>query len=97
MKITDTGFKKNVNNSSSWICYITNSKKAANDLYATLLTQSKMLKENDWYHHVSMNEIVSDCRVPEFFHHQGYTLVCVEHNNGDWKKEPTYKLYIAEE
>jgi hypothetical protein len=96
MKITNTGFKKDVNGSSSFILYISNNNAIADNLYSALNTQREMLNSNDWYYHVSMNEIIKDCRVPEFFHNRGYQLVCVEHNNGDWKKEPTYTLYIAE-
>lgn len=94
MKLVKTNFEMNVNESSSWIIYITKNAEDAQNIYNMCMTQKEIM--NDWYYTISMNKVCKDCRVPTFFHDREYWMVAVEHNNGDWNKKPTYTLYIAE-
>lgn len=95
-KLVKTDFKIKVNEGSSWIVYITETREEATAIHYTLLTQSDMLLSQGWHYDVSTVDVASDCRVPKFFHNRGYFATIVEHNNGDWKKPSTYCLYIAE-
>lgn len=94
MKITKTEIKVNVNESSSWIIYITKTYEEAKALHQFAVTQEEML--GGWYYSVSTSEVMCDCRVPAFFHDRGYHMTVVEHNNGDWNKPQKYELYIVE-
>lgn len=96
MKFTHTDFKKQVNICSSYIVYITRSNETAHAIHNLELTKLDMMKAAGWYYHISTVEVCRDCRVPEFFHENGYWATIIEHNNGDWDKTPTYELFIAE-
>lgn len=96
MTMTKTDFNLKVNNSSSWIVYITKTYEETKAIHQTAMTQREMLLPLGWYYSVSTNEVRKDCRVPKFFHERGYYMTCIEHNNGDWSKDPTYTLYIVE-
>lgn len=98
MKLTNTDFNMRVNESSSYIVYITKSKEAYNSIYQMEMKKRELLHDQlGWYYSVDGHvPVQQDCRVPEFFHSDNFLVVCVEHNNGDWNKQPTYKLYIAE-
>ena len=96
MKMIKTSFCKNVNGSSSYIVYITKDAKTAGNIHDVAVTQREMLGDNQWYYNVSTVKVCKDCRIPEFFHDCDYYATVIEHNNGDWDKTPTYKLYIAE-
>ena len=96
MKFIETNFNHKVNESSSWIVYITKTRDEAMSIHNMVLTQMEMHRCGAWYYHVSTKEIGKDCRVPSFFHDNNYWLTAIEHNNGDWNKEPTYKLFIVE-
>ena len=94
MKMTKTGVKMQVNDSSSWIVYITKTMEEARNLHKFALTQKDILE--GWYYTVSTVDVKKDCRVPEFFHDHDYYATIIEHNNGDWDKPPKYELYIVE-
>ena len=98
MKITGTDFRMKVNESSSFIVYITKDKEVYNSIYAMEIAKRELLHDQlGWYYNVSGRQMVqTDCIVPKFFHGETYKMVCVEHNNGDWDKESNYKLYVAE-
>lgn len=97
MKITKTDFNLKVNNSSSWIVYITKTREEARAIHATAMTQREMLcKLQGWYYSVMTREVAEACLVPEFFHDRGYYMTAIEHNNGDWNATPSYTLYIVE-
>lgn len=98
MKLTKTGFKLDINKSSSWIIYITQTWEEAEALHKFAITQREMLisTSHDWYYTVSSGKVVADCRVPKVFHNRGYYVTAIEHNNGDWNAEQKYELYIAE-
>lgn len=95
MKMIKTDFKLKVNEKSSWILYITKSYEEASAIHNTCLAM-KEIHTGDWYYHVNTCEVLQDCRVPSFFHDRGYWVTVVEHNNGDWRKDPTYALFIVE-
>ena len=95
MKLVKTAFKLNVNDSSSWIVYITKDLQKANDIHNIALTQESMFPDG-WYHTISTCKVNNDCRVPEFFHGGDYIATVIEHNQGDWNRKPTYELYIVE-
>lgn len=94
MKIIKTNFTMKVNNSSSWIVYITKTHEEAEAIHLTTLTQIGLL--DGWYCSVSTKKVHKDCRVPEFFHDRDYWVTAFEHNNGDWNKPNSYTLYIVE-
>lgn len=94
MKITKTEIKVKVNETSSWIVYLTKTYEEAEALHQFARTQKEML--TGWYYSVSTKKVMSDCRVPEFFHDRGYYMTVIEHNNGDWSKAQKYELYIVE-
>lgn len=98
MKITKTEFHMDVNAGSSWKLYLFRKGDEANQqaMYATLMTACPFSEKDGGYWHVSGCPVMSDCRVPEFFHGDQYYLICVEHNQGDWNKPFTYELYIVE-
>ena len=98
MRITGTEFNVKVNVSSSFIVYITKSEEVYESLYRMEMMKRELLHDQlGWYYSVSGRQMVqTDCRVPKFFHGETYKMVCVEHNNGDWDKEASYKLYVAE-
>ena len=96
MKFIETNFNHKINNSSSWIVYICKTYEEAMSIHHMAMTQKLMHSDGDWYYTVSTNSAEHDCRVPKFFHGRGYYMTCIEHNNGDWNKEPTYKLFIVE-
>ena len=98
MKLIKTEFKHQVNEASSWIVYITKSHEDARDIHQFALTQREMLTAStpDWYYTVSTSEVITDCRVPEFFHNRGYYVTVIEHNNGNWDAEQTYTLYLVQ-
>ena len=98
MKLTSTDFIMKVNESSSYIVYITKSKEIYSSIYQMEMKKRELLHDQlGWYYSVGGHAPVQqDCRAPEFFHGDNFLMVCVEHNNGDWNKQPTYKLYIAE-
>lgn len=98
MKLTNTDFNMKVNESSSYIVYITKSKEVYDSIYRLEMKKRELLHDQlGWYYSIGGHApIQQDCRVPEFFHGDNFLMVCVEHNNGDWNKQPTYKLYIAE-
>ena len=94
MKMIKTNYTQQVNNSSSWILYITKTYEEAKAIHEFAKTQKEMLA--GWYYSVSTAKVLKDCRVPEFFHDRGYWLTAIEHNNGDWDKAQKYELYIVE-
>lgn len=96
MKLIKTDFNMKVNAASSWIVYLCNSHEDAQTIHNICLTQRAMHTAGDWYYHISTNKVLEDCRVPSFFHNREYWVTVVEHNNGDWKHEQTYELYIVE-
>jgi len=94
MKMIKTDFTLKLNNSSSWIVYLTKTYEEAISIHNTCMTQKEIL--TDWYYSVSTNKVLKDCRVPTFFHDKDYWVTVVEHNNGSWDSKPTYTLYIVE-
>ena len=97
MKITKTDITREVNNSSSWILYITKTREEARAIHAFAMTQREaLLPLKGWRYSVQTVEVLQDCRVPEFFHDRGYYMTAIEHNNGDWNVAPSYTLYIVE-
>lgn len=96
MKITRTEFNHKVNEGSSWKVYICKDHDTMNVMLKVLGTAAPFTEKEHGYWTVSGNEVLQDCRVPSFFHNKGYWLACVEHNRGDWNKEPTYELFIVE-
>ena len=98
MKLTNTEFNMRINESSSYIVYITKSKEVYDSIYRMEMKKRELLHDQlGWYYSIGGHApIQQDCRVPGFFHGDNFLMVCVEHNNGDWNKKPTYKLYIAE-
>jgi hypothetical protein len=96
MNIISTDFKVNVNGSSSFTVYISKDRQIAMDIYKIALINCKMLTDADWYYNVSTMKVLQDCRVPKFFHNGDYFITVIEHNRGDWDKEPVYELYIVE-
>lgn len=95
MKITKTSAKVDLGNGSSYIVYITRGMEEAMMLHRIFLTQISIHK-HPWEYHVSSADVCQDCRIPAFFHDRGYWATIIEHNNGDWDKEPTYELYFVE-
>lgn len=95
MKINKTNAKVDLGNGSSYVVYITRSMEEADVLHCILATQVPMHKY-PWEFHISSVSVLQDCRIPAFFHDRGYWATIIEHNNGDWDKEPTYELYIVE-
>lgn len=95
MKMIKTEFSVKVNESSSWIVYLTKSHEDAMAVHEALWSLKEM-HGGDWYYSVSTSEVITDCRVPGFFHNRGYWVTVVEHNNGSWDKAPAYTLYIIE-
>ena len=97
-EVGPTDFNMKVNESSSYIVYITKSKEIYSSIYQMEMKKRELLHDQlGWYYSVGGHAPVQqDCRAPEFFHGDNFLMVCVEHNNGDWNKQPTYKLYIAE-
>ena len=90
-----TEYKLTVNSSSSFVVYICKTYSKARDLTDLLYTQQALL-DKEWHYHVSLAEIVNDCRVPSFFWNLHMYAVIVEHNFGDWDHDPDYTLYIAD-
>lgn len=95
MKITETEMTHKMGNGSSYKVYICNTHETAMLIHQTAMTLKPEEHFEGWYYHVSTNECISDCRVPDFFHKHGYWMTVVEHNNGDWNKEPTYELFLV--
>ena len=97
-KITKTDLNVNVNGTSSFSVYIAKDFQTAMDIHKIALTTKQMLMDasDDWYYNVSTNRIIEDCRVPKFFHNRDYFATVIEHNRGDWDKEPVYEFYIVE-
>ena len=97
MTITKTDFDLRVNMSSSWIIYISRSLEEAREVAKIAATMTGVMQSmsEDWYSTESISEVHKDCRVPKFFHEKGYWATVIEHNNGDWNKDPTYTLYIV--
>lgn len=94
MKITKTNFEMKF--PTSWIVYICKDSETANMIHNIEMTKKDMLDKN-WHYSVSTyHDVHSDCRIPEFFRNRGYAATIVGHNDGDWDKERTYKLYIVE-
>lgn len=99
MKLISTDFQVKVNESSSFIVYITKDKEIYQSIYQMEMKKREMLHDElgwDLYTVSGHAPVQQDCRVPAFFHGNDFMMVCVEHNNNDWNKKPTYKLYIAE-
>lgn len=97
MKLTKTEFNLEINNSSSWIVYITKTREEARALYSFAMSQRSVLTALDgWHYSVQCKDVMQDCRVPEFFHDHGYHMTVVEHNNGDWNSPAKYELYIVD-
>ncbi len=97
MKTIKTEFNHQVNESSSWIVYITKTWEEADALHHFAMTQRAIVSGvADWYYTVSTVKVEKDCRIPAFFHDRGYYATVIEHNNGDWKATPKYDLYIVE-
>lgn len=90
-----TEYKMNVNSSSSFVVYICKTYTKARDLTDLLYTQQALL-DKEWHYHVTLTEIINDCRVPSFFWNLKLYAVIVEHNFGDWDHDPDYTLYIAD-
>ena len=98
MKITKTDIDMKVNASSSWAIFVSKSYEEAKAIEQVVraFARSTILGNKDGYCRASINEIITDCRVPSFFHNRGYWICSVEHNNGSWENEQTYALYIVE-
>lgn len=96
MKMIKTDFHLTVNGSSSYIVYVTKTHEEAQTIHHICMTQKEIHAAPDWYYTVCTNKVMKDCRVPTFFHDQDYWVTVVEHNNGSWKNNPTYALYIVE-
>lgn len=96
MKFVKTDFNHRVCEGSSWIVYITKTVEEASTIHNMAMTQMAMHSNANWYYSVSTNKVISDCRVPEFFHDHGYWMTAIEHNNGDWNLEQTYTLFVVE-
>lgn len=97
MKLTKIECTRKINNSSSWIVYLTKTHEEARALYNFAMSQRSVLTAlPGWHYSVQCKEVMQDCRVPEFFHDRGYYVTVVEHNNGDWNLPAKYELYIAE-
>ena len=97
MKLIGTDFNVKVNVSSSFSVYSTKDEESYHSIYEMEMKKREMLQGLGWYYTVSgRTPVQRDCRAPKFFHGDEYKMVCVEHNNGDWNAEPSYKLYIAE-
>ena len=90
-----TEYKMSVNASSSFVVCICKTYTKARDLADMLYTQQALL-DKEWHSHVTLTEIVNDCRVPSFFWNLHLYAVIVEHNFGDGDHDPDYTLYIAD-
>lgn len=99
MKITKTEFTRpaGLNQSSSWMVYLTKTHEEAQALHRFAMTQREMLTAiNGWHYSVSTSQVLQHCLVPEFFHDRGYFVTVIEHNNGDWEAPSKYELFIVD-
>lgn len=94
MKFIKTTFDLKINEGSSWKVYVCKDSETASAIHNMMMTAGIITKDAYWS--VSTNKVYSDCRVPEFFHNQNYWITAIEHNNGSWKENQTYELYIVE-
>ena len=96
MKVTKTSFDMKVNEGSSWKIYVCKDYETYRVLMDIVSTTNVLEEKTGGYWHAQGCQVLKDCRVPAFFHDRGYWMVSIEHNHGDWNKEQTYELYIAE-
>lgn len=103
MKFIKTGFEAKVHNGSSYVMYITKSEQQAMAVHRMAMTMKPMHDavkgENDFFWQVHSHKLNGerDVMVPDFFCGANYWVTWIEHNNGNWKLEPTYELYIVED
>lgn len=100
MKITETGIKMNVNQSTSFIIFV---GANSSDVWAAAEMMYKGMKiaagdNNDWELHLTGHKVMKCCTVPSVFHNETNYMATITHNNGSWTngKEPTYCLYIVD-
>lgn len=96
MNITKTNLKVKMECNSSFILYITKTYTNAHSIHEFALTQRNLLTEQGWYYTVQSGMVTKQCFIPEFFHEKDYFYTLIEHNNGDWKKEKNFEIYIVE-
>lgn len=77
-------------NGSSYIIFISDSCERARAIHKPMLNLKSI--HPDWYWSISTVQVLRDCRIPELYHGRGYWATIIEHNNGDWKKAPTYEI-----
>lgn len=78
-------------NGCSYIIYITTNPDKAYALHRPMMDMATT--HPGWHWHVSTVEVLKDCRIPGIYHDRNYWATLVEHNNGDWKKAPTYEIH----
>lgn len=78
-------------NGCSYIIYITTNPDKAYALHRPMMDMAAT--HPGWHWHVSTVEVLKDCRIPGIYHDRNYWATLVEHNNGDWKKAPTYEIH----
>lgn len=98
MKFIKTGFEAKVNNHSSYVVFITKGMQDAMTVHDMAMEMMKPATGKELYWQVHSHKLGAerDSMVPDFFCGADYWATWIEHNNGDWKKEPTYELYIVE-
>ena len=95
MKIIKTEFGYKGNGTSSYKVYICKDWETAMALHSMAMTM-KPEADGENYYSVHSAMSLTPCLTPEFFHGKKYYETIVEHNNGNWDKDPTYELYIVE-
>ena len=95
MKIIKTEFGYKGNGTSSYKVYICKDWETARALHSMAMTM-KPEADGENYYSVHSAMSLTPCLTPEFFHGKKYYETIVEHNNGNWDKDPTYELYIVE-
>lgn len=94
MKINRVDIKKNIGNGSSYKVYVCKTWEAAMAIHKIAMT---MKPEADGENYFTVHSAqATSCIVPDFFRDKGYCETIIEHNNGNWKNEPTYELYIVD-
>ena len=96
MNITKTNCKMDVNPSSSFLIFVCKSYEDAKAVEKIARHLIYMFSSIEWYLSIQICEIISDCRVPDFFHKRGYWMLIIEHNNGNWDVRQSYELFIVE-
>ena len=95
MKITRTEMTMKIGNGSSYKVYICKTREEASSIHSLAMTMKPEETLNGWYYSVHTSE-ANFCLIPDFFKNHGYYATVIEHNQGDWDKEPKYELYVVE-